>query len=94
MKLVSLGDHDKKVRVLSHDASEVVKKVDGKNDLIKRINKTEVFKPVWEEVDKTMDPESFIGRCPEQVVRYCGEEGNIQQALAPVHEAHRERKSN
>ena len=50
MKLVSLGvsraDAHEKIRVLSHQASDVVKS-GGKNNLIELIKKTEFFKPVW-----------------------------------------------
>lgn len=87
MKLVSLGvsrqDAHEEIRVLSHQASDVVKKHGGKNDLIERIKKTEFFKPVWEEIDSLLDPVHFIGRCPEQVLRFCGEGGEVQKALGP-----------
>ncbi len=50
MKLVSLGvsrqQAHEEIRVLSHQASDIVKG-GGKNDLIERIKKTEFFKPVW-----------------------------------------------
>ena len=87
MKLVSLGisrqDAHEEIRVLSHQASDVVKREGGKNDLIDRIKKTEFFKPVWGVVDELLDPTHFIGRCPEQVERFCGEEGEIRKALMP-----------
>lgn len=86
MKLVSLGisrqEAHEEVRILSHQASDVVKKEGGKNDLIDRIKKTEFFKPVWADIDGMMHPKNFIGRCAEQVVKYCGEGGEVQQALA------------
>lgn len=87
MKLVSLGisrqDAHEEIRVLSHQASDVVKREGGKNDLIERIKKTEFFKPIWEDIDQLLDPAKFIGRCPEQVERFCGKEGEIQKALKP-----------
>ncbi|TVY71514.1 Adenylosuccinate lyase [Lachnellula suecica] len=106
MKLVSLGksrqDAHEEIRVLSHQASDVVKKEGGKNgrtllpsftiqpnadfastDLIERIKKTEFFKPVWGEVDAMLNPKNFIGRCPEQVTRFCGKGGEVEAALAP-----------
>jgi len=50
MKLVSEGksrqDAHEETRVLSRQASNVVKKEGGKNDLIERIKKTEFFRPV------------------------------------------------
>ena len=87
MKLVSLGisrqyAHEE-IRVLSHLASDVVKKEGGKNDLIERIRSTEFFKPVWGALDDLLDPAHFIGRCPEQVSRFCGEGGEVQAALRP-----------
>lgn len=87
MKLVSLGksrqDAHEEIRVLSHQASDVVKRQGKKNDLIERIKKTEFFKPVWGEVDSLLDPVNFIGRCPEQVSRFCGTGGEVQEALKP-----------
>ncbi len=29
-----------------------------------------------------LEPKNFIGRCPEQCVKYCGDGGEVQQALA------------
>jgi adenylosuccinate lyase len=87
MKLVSLGksrqDAHEEIRVLSHQASDVVKKEGKKNDLIERIKKTEFFKPVWGEVDSLLDPVNFIGRCPEQVLKFCGEGSEVQEAIKP-----------
>lgn len=87
MKLVSLGksrqDAHEEIRVLSHQASAVVKQEGGKNDLIQRIKQTEFFKPVWAELDDLLDPVKFIGRCPEQVMTFCGEGGEVEEALKP-----------
>ena len=52
-------------------------------DLIERIKKTEFFKPVWNEIDGMLDPKNFIGRCPEQVLRFCGKGGEVEKALEP-----------
>lgn len=86
MKLVALGasrqEAHEEIRVLSHQASDVVKKEGGRNDLIERIKKTKFFEPIWAEIDGMLDAKNFIGRCPEQVVRYCGEGGEVQEALA------------
>lgn len=87
MKLVSLGksrqDAHEEIRVLSHEASIVVKEEGGENDLIDRIKKSKFFEPVWGEIDEMLDPHKFIGRSPEQVTRYCGEGGEVQEALKP-----------
>jgi len=60
MKLCSLGksrqDAHEEIRVLSHQASDVVKKEGGKNDLIERIKRTEFFKEVWDDIDGMLDP--------------------------------------
>jgi adenylosuccinate lyase len=85
MKIVSLGksrqDAHEEIRVLSHQSSIVVKEEGGKNDLIERIKKSKFFEPLWNEVDGMLDPKNFIGRSPEQVVSYCGEGGEVQEAL-------------
>ena len=87
MKLVSKGGNrqeaHEEIRVLSHQASDVVKKEGKPNDLISRIKKSVYFSPIHDEIDGMLDPKNFIGRCPEQVERYCGEGGEVQTALAP-----------
>lgn len=66
MKLVSLGasrqDAHEEIRVLSHQAGDVVKKEGGRNDLIERIKSTKYFEPIWAEVDGMLDAKNFIGR--------------------------------
>jgi adenylosuccinate lyase len=85
MRLVATGvsrqTAHEEIRVLSHQAGDVVKRQGGKNDLIERIKKSEFFRPVWADVDGMLDPKNFIGRCPEQVMRFCGEGGEVQEAL-------------
>lgn len=85
MKIVSLGksrqEAHEEIRILSHQSSIVVKEQGGKNDLIDRIKKSKFFEPLWNEVDGMLDPKNFIGRSPEQVVIYCGEGGEVQEAL-------------
>ncbi|KUJ08122.1 adenylosuccinate lyase [Mollisia scopiformis] len=87
MKMVALGksrqDAHEEIRVLSHQASIVVKEEGGKNNLIDLIKESEYFKPIWGEVDAMLDPKLFIGRCAEQVTRYCGEGGEVEEALKP-----------
>ncbi|CZR61870.1 probable adenylosuccinate lyase [Phialocephala subalpina] len=87
MKMVALGksrqDAHEEIRVLSHQASIVVKEEGGKNNLIDLIKKSEFFKPIWGEVDGMLDPTLFIGRCPEQVMKYCGPGGEVGEALKP-----------
>ena len=91
MKMVALGksrqDAHEEIRVLSHQASDVVKKEGGKNDLIERIKKTPFFEPVRDEIDAMLDPKNFIGRCPEQVEKYCGKGGEVYKTLEPYRKA-------
>ena len=62
------------IRVLSHQAGEVVK-VQGKdNDLIQRVKDCQYFSPIHDKIDSLMDPKTFIGRAPEQVTEFLTEE--------------------
>lgn len=89
MKLASLGvsrqDAHEEIRVLSHQASDVVKQQGGHNDLLERVKRTEFFKPVWGEIDSLVDPKLFIGNCPKIVEDYCN--GEVAQALAKYKES-------
>ncbi|RKF60264.1 Adenylosuccinate lyase [Golovinomyces cichoracearum] len=90
MKMVSNGasrqEAHEEIRILSHQASDVVKKEGGRNDLIERIRKTDYFKPIWSELEHMLDPKKFIGRCPEQVLKYCGIGGEVEAALTKYKE--------
>lgn len=85
MRMVALGasrqDAHERIRVLSHQASAVVKQQGRDNDLIERIKKDEFFKPIWNEIDLLMDPGTFVGRAPEQAVKFVEKE--VKQALEP-----------
>ncbi|KAF7364826.1 Adenylosuccinate lyase [Mycena venus] len=56
-----------KIRVLSHEAAHQVKQLGLENDLIERIRADAYFDPIKPELDELLQPESFIGRAPEQV---------------------------
>ncbi len=56
-----------KIRVHSMEAGRVVKEEGGKNDLIERIVADPAFDLSFEEVEKILKPENFIGRAPNQV---------------------------
>ncbi|KAJ4304418.1 adenylosuccinase ade13 [Collariella sp. IMI 366227] len=71
---VSRQEAHEEVRVLSHQASDVVKQQGGRNDLLERIKKAEFFKPVWGDIDNLVDPKLFIGNCPKIVDDYCNGE--------------------
>ncbi len=62
---VSRQESHEQIRVLSHQASQVVKKEGKNNDLIERVKKTHFFKPIWDQLDNLMDPKTFIGRAPQ-----------------------------
>ncbi|TGO62091.1 hypothetical protein BCON_0022g00300 [Botryotinia convoluta] len=86
MRIVANGgsrqEAHEEIRVLSHQASDVVKKQGGKNDLIDRIKATKYFEPVWADLDNMMDPKNFIGRSAHSVEKYCGPGGEVEAALA------------
>ncbi|KAI1878805.1 hypothetical protein JX265_002982 [Neoarthrinium moseri] len=87
MRIVAKGgsrqDAHEEIRVLSHQASDVVKNQGGQNDLIERIKATEYFKPVWNEIDEMLDPSLYIGRSVEIVDRFCGTGGVLEKKLKP-----------
>ncbi|RPA96640.1 Adenylosuccinate lyase [Choiromyces venosus 120613-1] len=85
MRMVALGasrqDAHEVIRVLSHEASAVVKQQGKDNDLIERIKKDKFFEPIWGEIDSLMDPKTFVGRAPEQTVKFVEKE--VKVALEP-----------
>ena len=85
MRIVAKGgsrqDAHERIRVLSHEASAVVKLEGKDNDLIERISKDGFFKPIWGELDELLKPETFVGRAPEQVEHFVNKE--IKEALKP-----------
>ncbi|KAH6895883.1 L-Aspartase-like protein [Thelonectria olida] len=87
MKLVAKGasrqEAHEEIRVLSHQASSVVKNEGKPNDLIERIRNTEYFKPIWGDLDSMMQPELYVGRSVQLVDKYCGAGGAVEKALAP-----------
>ncbi|KAK3692726.1 adenylosuccinate lyase-like protein [Podospora appendiculata] len=76
---VSRQDAHEEIRVLSHEASAVVKQQGGTNDLLARIKATEFFKPVWNDLDNLLDPALFIGNCPKIVEDFCN--GEVAESL-------------
>ena len=85
MAIVKLGgdrqECHERIRVLSHEAGKVVKEEGGENDLIDRVRKDKFFEPIWGELDKLMDPSTFVGRAPEQVDRFLKD--FVKPALEP-----------
>ena len=54
-------------KVLSQEAGYQVKQLGLENDLIERIKKDSYFDPIKDQLDVLLNPQSFIGRAPEQV---------------------------
>ncbi|XP_029168883.1 adenylosuccinate lyase [Nylanderia fulva] len=63
-----------KIRVLSHEAGAQVKQHGLDNDLVDRIKKDPYFAPILSQLDDLLDPATFVGRAPEQVVEFLEEE--------------------
>ncbi|KAH7645735.1 adenylosuccinate lyase isoform X1 [Dermatophagoides farinae] len=63
-----------KIRVLSHQAAEQVKRLGLPNDLIERIRKDSYFNSIHNELDGLLDPKTFIGRAPNQVLEFLRDE--------------------
>lgn len=63
-----------KIRVLSQEAGAQVKQYGKDNDLVERIKKDPYFKPILDQLDNLLDPRTFVGRAPEQVIEFLEEE--------------------
>jgi len=77
-----------KIRVLSHEAAHQVKNLGLENDLIERVRGDSYFDSIKEELDALLDPQTFIGRAPEQVDTFIKEwvepalgEKELQEAI-------------
>ncbi|KAG1849497.1 L-Aspartase-like protein [Suillus subluteus] len=62
-----------KIRVLSHEAAHQVKNLGLENDLIARVRNDPYFSPIHEELEQLLEPQTFIGRAPEQVDKFLKE---------------------
>ncbi len=56
-----------RIRQHSVAAGKIIKEEGGENDLVDRIAADPMFMTTKEEIMATLEPERFIGRCPEQV---------------------------
>ena len=65
-----------KIRVLSHEAGAQVKQKGLDNDLVQRVRNDPYFKPILNQLDSLLDPKTFVGRAPDQVVEFIKEEVN------------------
>lgn len=90
MKMVSQGASrqacHEEIRVLSHQATHVVKMEGKPNDLIERIRSTAYFSPVHNILDEVLDPALYTGRSATIVERLCGPGGKVEAAISPYKE--------
>lgn len=88
MAMVAAGasrqETHEEIRVLSHQAAAVVKQEGKDNDLIERIEATKFFEPILPQLEKLLDPATFIGRAPEQTEKF------VATAVKPALEKYRE----
>jgi adenylosuccinate lyase len=70
-----------KIRVLSHEAAKQVKELGLENDLIERIKRDAFFQPIVADLPRLLDPNTFVGRAPQQVEKFVN--GEVKQALEP-----------
>ncbi|XP_031633180.1 adenylosuccinate lyase [Contarinia nasturtii] len=73
-----------KIRVLSHEAGAQVKQFGKDNDLIERVKADSYFAPILSDLGSILDPSTFIGRCPQQVVEF------IEDEVKPVLDNYKE----
>ena len=72
------------IRELSMEAGRQVK-VEGKeNNLLDLIAEDPMFNLTREELEKTMDPTKYVGRCPQQVVEF------VEECISPILEEYRD----
>lgn len=57
------------IRILSQEAGAMVKEQGKENDLVERIRTNKYFAPIQGQLDRLLDPKSFVGRAPQQVVQ-------------------------
>lgn len=78
MAMVKAGENrqecHEQIRVLSQEAGAEVKQHGRENDLVERIKRSAYFVPIHAELDKLLDPFSFVGRAPNQVEKFFQEE--------------------
>lgn len=60
--------------MLSQEAGAQVKQHGLDNDLVDRMRKDPYFAPILSQLDALLDPSTFVGRAPEQVVEFLEEE--------------------
>ncbi|MEC7986676.1 MAG: adenylosuccinate lyase [Myxococcota bacterium] len=69
------------IRQHSIEAAAQVKQHGRANDLLERIQGDPLFAPIHSEIDRLLEPTSFVGRAPQQVTQFLEEE--VATALLP-----------
>ena len=72
-----------RIRVLSQEAGESVKKEGAENDLLDRIGGDELFEAVKDRLDEIVDAKKFVGRAPRQTEEF------IAKEIMPILERHK-----
>lgn len=72
-----------RIRQLSMEAGNNVKREGKENNLLELIEKEELFKPVHGKLQQIVDARKFVGRAPEQTVEF------IKNEIDPILEAHK-----
>jgi len=65
-----------KIRVLSQQAGEQVKKFGKDNDLVERIRSDQYFAPILGDLEDILNPKTFTGRASDQVTEFINDEVN------------------
>lgn len=60
--------------MLSQEAAAQVKQHGRDNDFIQRIKDDPYFEPILGQLETLLDPSTFVGRAPEQVLEFLREE--------------------
>ena len=72
-----------KIRVLSHEAGAQVKQHGLDNDLVDRIKRDPYFAPIINQLEDLLNPSTFVGRAPAQVVEF------LEEEVYPILEAYK-----
>jgi len=69
------------IRIHSQEAATQVKQHGQENDLLDRVRADPLFAPILDDLDALMDPDTFVGRAPEQTLAFLN--GEVANVLAP-----------
>lgn len=65
-----------KIRLLSQEAGAQVKQEGKDNDFLDRVRADSYFAPILNDLDQLLQPLTYVGRAPEQVLEFIEEEVN------------------